>query len=195
MWEKYENMIHRLIVNWVYGGFLAGILLLLLAPLFIHSWPPALAAAFFCLPAYMLHQYEEHDDDRFRPFMNRILAGGRDALTLPAVFIINVPGVWGVITLSLWLAAFVRPGLALIAVYLPLVNAFTHIAHAVITRNYNPGLVSAIVIFLPLCAWCLYRIQESGDGPLTMHAIGLACALGIHAVIAVSVLNNRRRLV
>ena len=42
----------------------------------------------------MLHQYEEHDNDRFRIFMNRILAGGHDALTHPAVFIINVPGVW-----------------------------------------------------------------------------------------------------
>ena len=90
-------MIHRLVINWVYGGFLAGLLLVLLAPLLVHGWPPALAAAFFCLPAYMLHQYEEHDNDRFRIFMNRMLADGHDALTLPAVFIINVPGVWGVI--------------------------------------------------------------------------------------------------
>ncbi len=187
-------MMHRLVINWVYGGFLAGLLLVLLAPLFIHAWPPALAAAFFCLPAYMLHQYEEHDNDRFRIFMNRILAGGRDALTLPAVFIINVPGVWGVIALSLWLAFRVNPGLALIAVYLPLLNALIHIAHAVIMRSYNPGLVSAIVLFLPVCAWCLYKIQQSGCGTLTMHAIGLGSALAIHAVIIVSVLNNRRKL-
>jgi hypothetical protein len=187
-------MLHRLIVNWVYGGFLAGILLLILAPLFLQGWPAALAAAFFCLPAYMLHQYEEHDDDRFRAFMNRILAGGRDALTLPAVFIINVPGVWGVIALSLWLGARLHLGLVLIAVYLPLVNAIIHIAHAAVMRTYNPGLVSAIVLFLPVCAWCIVAIQRSGAGTLEMHAIGLACALGIHIVIAISVLGNRRRL-
>lgn len=187
-------MIHRLVINWVYGGFLAGLLLVLLSPLFVHGSPPALAATFFCLPAYMLHQYEEHDDDRFRIFVNRILAGGRDALTLPAVFIINVPGVWGVIALSLWLAFRVNPGLALVAVYLPLFNALIHIAHAVIMRSYNPGLVSAIVLFLPVCGWCLYQIQESGGGTLAMHAIGLGSALAIHAVIAVSVLSNRRKL-
>lgn len=188
-------MIHRLVINWVYGGFLAGLLLVLLAPLFVHSWPPALAAAFFCLPAYMLHQYEEHDNDRFRIFMNRILADGHDVLTLPAVFIINVPGVWGVIALSIWLAFWVNPGLALIAVYLPLLNALIHIAHAIITRSYNPGLVSAIVLFLPLCAWCLWTIQRSGHGTPAMHAIGVASALGIHLVIAVSVLRNRRKFV
>jgi hypothetical protein len=186
-------MLHRLIVNWVYGGFLAGLLLLLLSPLFVPLWPPPLAAAFFCLPAYMIHQYEEHDDDRFRIFMNRILAGGNDALTLPAVFVINVPAVWGVITLSLWLAAFVHPGLALIAIYLPLFNAAVHMAHAVIMRSYNPGLVSAVVIFLPLCVWCLRVMQRSGNGNFMFHAIGLGSAIGIHAVIAAWVLRNRRR--
>lgn len=187
-------MLHRLVINWVYGGFLAGLLLLLLAPLFVHAWPSALTAAFSCLPAYMLHQYEEHDNDRFRIFMNQMLAGGRDALTLPAVFIINVPGVWGVIALSMWLAARVHPGLALIAVYLPLVNAVIHIVHAVVTRGYNPGLVSAIVLFLPVCGWCLHSIQQSGDGTVAMHAIGLGSALAIHLVIAISVLRNRRKL-
>ena len=145
-------MIHRLIINWVYGGFLAGLLLVLLAPLFVHEWPPALAAAFFCLPAYMLHQYEEHDNDRFRIFMNRILANGHDALTLPAVFIINVPGVWGVIALSLWLAFWVNPGLALIAVYLPLINALIHIAHA------SSRAATILVSSAPLSCSCLFAV-------------------------------------
>lgn len=188
-------MLHRLVVSWVYGGFLAALLFLLLSPLFVPSWPPVLAATFFCLPAYMLHQYEEHDDDRFRVFMNRILAGGKDVLTLPAVFIINVPGVWGVIALSLWLTARVNPGFALIAVYLPLFNAAIHIAHALIMRSYNPGLVSAIVLFVPVCIWCLRVIQQSGDGSLMMHAIGLGSAIGIHAAIATSVFRNRHDVI
>jgi hypothetical protein len=191
--EGKDNMVHRLVINWVYGGFLAGLMLLLLAPLFVDGWPPALAAAFFCLPAYMLHQYEEHDDDRFRIFVNRILADGHDVLTLPAVFIINIPCVWGVIALSLWLAARVNLGLALIAVYLPLLNAIIHIASAAIKRSYNPGLVTAIVFFLPVCGWCLWTIQRSGYGTPAMHAIGVGSALAIHLVIVISVLRNRRK--
>jgi hypothetical protein len=192
--DEENSMVDRLIVNWVYGGFLAGLLLLVLSPLIVRNWPPALAAAFFCLPAYMLHQYEEHDDDRFRIMINRMLAGGRDALTVPAVFVINVPGVWGVIALSLWLAALVHPGLALIAVYLPLINAVIHIAPAVVTRSYNPGLITAILLFLPLCFWCLFVIQRSGAGGFLFHAIGLGTAFAIHAVVIFVVLRNRRRL-
>jgi hypothetical protein len=192
---KSGEMIHRLIINWVYGGFLAGLLLVLLSPLFVRGRPPVLAAAFFCLPAYMIHQYEEHDNDRFRILMNRMLAGGHDVLTLPAVFIINIPCVWGVIALSLWLAARVNPGLALIAVYLPLFNAIIHIVSAVITRSYNPGLVSAILLFLPVCGWCLWTIQQSGYGTPAMHAIGAGSALAIHLVIVVCVLRNRRKYV
>jgi len=186
-------MIHRLIANWVYGGFLAGVLLLLLAPLFIQSWPATLAAAFFCLPAYMIHQYEEHDNDRFRAFVNRLLGNGREVLTLPAVFMINVPGVWGVMVVAFWLAARVNPGLALIAIYLPLLNAVIHMAQAAVARSYNPGLVSAIVIFLPLCSWCLVVVQRSAYGTPAMHVVGAAAAVAIHAMIIIPVLRNRRR--
>lgn len=38
-----------LIANWVYGGFLAGLLLLLLTPVLVHSWPAPLVATFLCL--------------------------------------------------------------------------------------------------------------------------------------------------
>jgi TPP-dependent trihydroxycyclohexane-1,2-dione (THcHDO) dehydratase len=37
-------------------------------------------------------------------------------------------------------------------------------------------------------------IQQSGDGSFVMHAIGLGSAIGIHAVIAISVLRNRQNL-
>jgi len=188
-------VLHRLVVNWVYGGFLAGLLLVLLSPLFVRGWPAPLAAAFFCLPAYMLHQYEEHDNDRFRVFMNRLLGDGRDILTLPAVFIINVPVLWGVMALSLWLAAFVNPGLALIAVYAPLSNAVVHITHAVVSRSYNPGLATSIALFLPLCIWCLHTIAQSGAGTAMMHAIGLTTAVGGHALIAVWFFRRRQKLV
>jgi hypothetical protein len=64
-------MFARLIANWVYGGFLAGLLLLLLTPVLVHSWAAPLVATFLCLPVYMVHQYEEHDKDRFRLFVNQ----------------------------------------------------------------------------------------------------------------------------
>ncbi len=180
-------MISRLISHWVYGGALAGLLLLFLAPLLVGSWPIALAAAFLHLPIYMLHQLEEHDHDRFRTFFNATIGKGRDVLTPVAVFVINVPGVWGVIAASLYLARKVSPGFALIAVYLVLLNAVVHIVHAAIFRRYNPGLVTAILIFLPLGAWTIWLLQQAGAGTMAYHATGFVSAVAIHAGIILHV--------
>jgi Protein of unknown function with HXXEE motif len=185
-------MLDRLIDNWVYGGFLAGILLLALSPLIIPHMPSALAAAFFCLPAYMLHQYEEHDRDRFRAFVNRMLGNGHEVLTRRAVFLVNVPGVWGGIAVAIWLAARVNLGFSLIAIYLLVLNSIIHIVQAGVARRYNPGLITAIVLFAPLSLWGLLTVYRSGSSTPAMQAIGLAAAVVIHLAIAVPVLRNRR---
>ncbi|MGB7845786.1 MAG: HXXEE domain-containing protein [Candidatus Acidiferrum sp.] len=186
-------MLDRLITNWVYGGFLSGLLLLMLAPVVVHDWPPTLVATFLCLPVYMLHQYEEHDNDRFRLFINKTVGKGRDVLSHLAVFIINVPGVWGVIGVSIRLAATVNIGFGLIATYLLIVNGFFHILHAIIFRTYNPGLGTAIATFIPLGTFALVMIQRSG-GMIWMHAAGAVVAIGIHALIIVRVFRKRTTL-
>ena len=178
-------MIQRLITSWVYGGFLAGLLLLLLTPLLTRSWSAALTATFLLLPVYMLHQYEEHDNDRFRRFFNRTIGKGKEILSPEAVFITNVPGVWGVIALSLTLAAYWNIGFALIAVYLVLVNALVHLVHAVIFRSYNPGLATALLLFLPAGIMALWLVQKTGGGAPGFHMLGLLAAIGIHAAILI----------
>jgi hypothetical protein len=181
-------MFNRLVVNWVYGGFLAGLLILLITPILARGWPPALLATFLCLPAYMLHQYEEHDNDRFRRFVNSNFGNGRKILSLLAVLLINVPGVWGVIAVAFWLAALFNPGFGLIAAYLLLLNAAIHILSAAFLRGYNPGLVTGILFFVPLGAWCIIAVQQTGFGSAWMHLIGLLAAIGIHAAIAIPVI-------
>ena len=122
------GMLERLTRYWVYGGFLCGLLLFILLPELARHWSSAVLAVFVQLPVYMLHQYEEHDNDRFRLFVNRTIGGGHEVLSHAAVFVINVPGVWGIVAASFLLSAFVSIGYGLIAVYLVLVNAVTHLA-------------------------------------------------------------------
>jgi len=187
-------MIQRLIAYWVYGGSLAGILLLVLAPILVSSWPAALVASFLLLPAYMLHQLEEHDGDRFRKFFNATIGKGREVLSSAAVFVINVPGVWGVIAISLYFARDVNPGFAFIAVYLVLVNAVVHIIHASVFRRYNPGLWTAIFLFLPLGVWALWLLQKTGAGSAAFHATGFLIAVAIHAAIIVHARSRSKRM-
>jgi hypothetical protein len=183
----------RLVANWAYGGFLAGLLLAALTPLLAAHWPGWMPAVWLMLPLYMVHQLEEHDADRFRRFVNERIGGGREVLSPLAVFVINVPGVWGVIAASLYLAAWLGPGLGLIAVYLVLVNAAVHVAAFVALRRYNPGLVTAVVAFLPAGIWALLRLSAAGAA-FADHALGLMCALAIHAAIVAHVRIENARL-
>lgn len=187
-------MLERLISNWVYGGVLAAMLLLALSPLLVAGWSAPLAATFLLLPAYMLHQYEEHDRDRFRQFFNATIGKGFDVLSPLAVFVTNVPGVWGIITLSLYGAASYGVGWALVAVYLVLVNAVVHVVHGVIFRCYNPGLLTAVAVFMPLGTVALILIDRADGVGISSHAVGLFSAVAIHAAILFRVRRKLRRL-
>jgi hypothetical protein len=184
-------MFARLIANWVYGGFLTGLLLLLLTPVLVPSWQAPLIATFLCVPIYMLHQYEEHDNDRFRVFVNQKIGKGRVGLSPLAVFVINVPGVWGLVGMSLALAATVDVGFGLVAVYLVLLNGTIHVVQAVISRGYNPGLGTAIALFLPLGAYGMAAIDQAGGGTFLMHTTGAVAAIAIHVAIIVHVMRRR----
>jgi hypothetical protein len=187
-------MFARLIANWVYGGFLAGLLLLLLTPVLMHSVPAAVVATFLCLPVYMVHQYEEHDNDRFRLFVNQRIGKGRVGLSPLAVFVINVPGVWGMVGISLALAATVNVGFGLTSIYLVLLNGIIHVAQAVISRGYNPGLGTAIGLFLPLGGYGVVAIHLAGGGTFLMHMTGAVAAIGIHVAIIVHAMRRREMI-
>lgn len=187
-------MLTRLCDDWVYGGFLAAIMLLALTPVLARGWSLALLLIWLQLPVYMLHQFEEHDDDRFRRFVNGTIGEGKEVLSRFDVFVINIAGVWGVDTVAFCLAAQVRIGFGLIAVYLSLVNTVGHCLQAIAMRRYNPGLVTAIVLFIPLGGITLWVFAGISEVTLTDHLIGLAAAILIHAGIIVRVVTRKRQL-
>ena len=187
-------MLTRLCDNWVYGGFLAALMLLLLTPVLASGWSLALLLIWLQLPVYMLHQYEEHDGDRFRRFVNATISGGKEVLSRLDVFVINIGGVWGVDAAAFLLAARVDLGLGLVAVYLSLVNAFGHCAQALALRRYNPGLATAIGLFIPLGLVTLRVLAGHPEVTRTDHILGLAVALLIHAAIIVRVVSRKRLL-
>ena len=169
--------------QWPYAGALVAIFLLAVLPLWWDATDTALALVYAALPLYMLHQLEEHAGDRFRLAINARFAGGREALTRPAAFWINAGGVWIVDVIALWLAYHVDLAIGLLPIYLMGVNALTHIATAVADRAYNPGLWTAIGVFLPVSVWGAIEIGDAADAGVGWQLIGLAFALGVHAGI------------
>jgi hypothetical protein len=187
-------LLARLRDNWVYGGFLAALMLLALTPVLARGWSLALLLIWLQLPVYMLHQYEEHDADRFRAFVNTLIGSGKEVLSRFDVFVINIAGVWGVDAVAFWLAAQLHIGLGLIAVYLSLVNSVGHCIPALILRSYNPGLVTSILLFIPLGIVTLWVLAATGEVTPTDHFIGLSSAVAIHAAIMVRVFTRKRQL-
>lgn len=172
--------LERIEASWVYGGLLAGLLLLALAPLLVAGWS---RPAFLALPAYMLHQFEEHDGDRFRLFVNRVLGHGREVLTVSAVFWINLLGVWALLAACLWLVHLAGAGWAALAGWLLVVNALLHVGQGIALRRYNPGLLTAVVLFLPLGALTLAAAWPVGTGMLFWLSLAIAVALHL-AILA-----------
>jgi hypothetical protein len=167
-------------VNWYYAGLTAAAFLLLMLPLLWTSWTLPLIVVFLQLPAYMVHQVEEHHQDCFRTFVNAHLAGGRDALTTPAVLVVNLLGVWGVDLAAIYLGYFLHVGLGLIAIYLALVNAVLHLAGSAVLRAYNPGVITALLLLLPLGGWGWWLLVRSEACTVWDHVFGLGIAIAIH---------------
>lgn len=180
-------MIRMLREHWLIGALTGAPLLLALAPVLAAGLAPWLLWVFLQQPLYMMHQLEEHVDDRFRRFVNARLAGGAEALTPGDVAVINIIGVWVVNALSLLLAATQHPGWGLLAAYLTLVNAVTHIAAAIALRAYNPGLVTAVLLFLPAGLVALLLVSAQPGVGVLAHLGALLAILVLHAAIVIHV--------
>lgn len=182
-----------LVVDWQWpsASLFAAITLLTVAPLWFAASGLVLGCVFLQLPVYLLHQWEEHRGDRFRLYINRVIGGGREALTPAATFWINALGVWGVDLAALYLAVFIDPALGLMAIYLPLLNSLGHIVPAVIRREYNPGLWTTLGLFLPVSGACAVVVATHSHACWRAQTVSLGVALAVHAAIIVHV---RRRL-
>ena len=178
--------------HWPAASIFAACFLLLLAPLWGSMAGMGLAIVYLQMPLYMFHQGEEHIGDRFRLYINRRVGKGREALTPIATFWINALSVWGLNLAALYLATFVDLSFGLAGVYLTLINGIGHIGQALAFREYNPGLWTSLVLFVPVGAWGLYEL-----GPLVTwkaHVLGIAVAVAVQAAIIGYILRRARHL-
>ncbi|MEM6613221.1 MAG: HXXEE domain-containing protein [Cyanobacteria bacterium P01_C01_bin.72] len=120
------------------------------------------------LVVYILHQFEEHWFDlfgeqyAFYSEMNQLLLkvlNTRDFTLMPltpeSIFIINTSLVWLVGILAIWRSPeHLFSSLAMAGI--TLVNGMSHIVLGIAQQSYNPGLLTAIVLFLPV-AIAFYR--------------------------------------
>jgi len=186
---------------WI-GAATAAVLLLLLfaTPLFrtpgvASRWHDTAWLAVLAIPLYMLHQVEEYGIDlQGVSYAFRGALCGKlefpDAATclIPFSFFtaVNVGTVWIAVVLAAMLGRR-RPLLALSAYGIVLVNALTHIVMALYDRAYNPGLLTAVVLFVPCGLWALHAGRQSGISRIGLASIVIG-GVAVHAVLILSLL-------
>ncbi len=157
--------------QWPYAALLGAGFLGAIAPVVFRFAGAAVGLVYLQLPIYMVHQYEEHAGDRFRLWVNAMIGHGREVLTPIATFWINSLLVWLLDLVALYLACFVDLSFGLIAIYLPVVNAFGHVVPGVVKRQYNPGLLTSLLLFLPVGVVSIVVVSRAAGSSVGDHLL------------------------
>ncbi|MEM6664614.1 MAG: HXXEE domain-containing protein [Pseudomonadota bacterium] len=171
-------MIERLFQNWVYATPPIALLLIGLYP-FIDS--AIELSVFASLPIYMLHQYEEHDDNRFALFLNGIMGPDKRGLSARDIWVVNVIFVWFFL-LAVFHLSSINTQWGVLSGYLLAINGVVHIAWAIKFRAYNPGLWTGILLFIPGAIWVFATISAG----LVIHFVSAVLVVVLHAGIMIA---------
>lgn len=144
------------------------------------------------LPIYMLHQFEEHGIDAlgrayaFRGVLCTTISWTGPLQDCPAtewfVFGVNPGTVW-IAGLAAGIYGPRRAMVGAATLGIPAINAVAHVVPAIRTQTYNPGLLTALVLFVPLCAWSYRALVRAGVLTRARVALGIFSGWLLHAVL------------
>jgi hypothetical protein len=205
---QYADGLDAILFDWPFLASacgVVGLIVLLLLPRSASApsrWRDPVWLVCLVLPVYTLHQFEEHGfnllGQRFHFLVEMCGIIGHPALAgCPAdrAFILaaNLGGAWipGLCAI-LWRRRNLMVGACAFGV--PLVNAGTHIGSGVIRGAYNSGLLTSLVLFVPLCAWALITFRRAGVLPGKRILAVIAAGALVHVVLIGSLLLHGRGL-
>ena len=156
--------------------------------------------AVLLLVAYIIHQFEEHWIDllgrqyAFYGDVNQLLSdvvGAPDAevglLTPESIFVINTSLVWLIGAIAIWQSPdHIFPSLAMAGI--TLVNGISHVALGIAKQSYNPGLLTAVVIFLPLAIAFYRNVLITNSAAKEQVIASIAWAILAHIIMVTGLL-------
>lgn len=139
------------------------------------------------VPAYLVHVGEEWVGG-FPEWIGTVVGGA-----LPAAAFLILNGVALVLVVAGIVAAIREDRYGWIAVAIAtivLINTVVHAAGAALTGSYSPGLVSAVVLYVPLGSLAMIRAIDQASR--TQLARGIVAGFLIHAIVGLIVLTLAR---
>lgn len=183
-------MVFSLLHDWALLSGIAGISSL--GYLALRSDPKLLG--WTLMPTYMIHQFEEHYLDMkgeryaFQKFFCNFL-GYKNIAECPGdedfIFSVNVPGLYIAGTLA-GILNNIKPVVAGGFAAIILINALVHIAASIKQKRYNPGLLTSIILFIPIGIYYFYEMKKQDT--LSWVDISICFFIGLlsHAVLLLS---------
>jgi len=182
--------------SWMYVG-LGGVVFLVVAFVADPTAWRQRRVALVLLVAYLVHQFEEHGCDAlgrsyaFQAPANEVLGptlgcapGSECPLTVEAIYWVNVVLVWWPFCLALVLGRE-RPYLVVCAAGIVVANAIAHLVPVALGHGYNPGLLTAAALFLPVGVWALWHARMRWAVADRALVLALAWAAVGHPLLAV----------
>ncbi|HLX91859.1 MAG TPA: HXXEE domain-containing protein [Puia sp.] len=161
----------------------------------ISRWRDPTWLAWLAVPIYMIHQFEEYGVDFLRQkhafpdaLCTNLNLGAYPVCPIPHEFYlyVNIPLVWFV-GILLAIISFKSPFVALGLYGVIITNGVSHIFIGILRQSYNPGLFTAILIFLPSFFW----VCKACFGPERFVKAGIAVLIGtgiiLHAILISSI--------
>ncbi|MEL6134232.1 MAG: HXXEE domain-containing protein [Bacteroidota bacterium] len=153
------------------------------------------------LIAYIIHQYEEHWIDirgnvyAFYTFNNGFILGMLNApegsagpLTRESILVINTVLVWLVGVIAIIRSPKHLFPLSAMA-HIIIVNGFVHILGSLVASDYNPGLLTSIVVFIPIYLWFLRFMRTYFPEHRQLILWGFIWALLAHVLMVAGLLQ------
>jgi hypothetical protein len=137
------------------------------------------------LPIYLFHQFEEHNWNGFKNYINRNVFKVKEGdfpLNDKIIFWVNIPIVWILIPIFSGLSSLnIMFGLWI--PYFAIFNSLTHVIVSVWNREYNPGLIVSLILGIPVGIYALIIFYSYIQVPVLISVISIFFAILLHLLV------------
>ena len=154
---------------------------------------PSLKLLLWLFPAtYLVHIAEEYwGGEGYSSYLARM----RGANLPPTKFLIMNGVALALMVAGIFVSRrFKFPQLLLVCLgTVVLVNGLSHTINGLVTTAYNPGLISGMLVWIPLGTLSLLRVK--GTMRTRRYLTGMAIGVSVHAVVTLLALTSGRHLI
>ena len=179
-----------MMVNWLYNNWakLSGLLAIIVTVLiyiFIKPDNFLLFLIWIQIPIYLLHQFEEHNWNGFKNYVNRNVFKVKEndfPLNDKIIFWVNIPIIWILMPISSGLS-YLNITFGLWIPYFAVFNSLTHVIVSVWNQERNPGLLVGLILGIPVGIYTLILFYSYIQIPVLISALSIFFAILLHIIV------------